>query len=412
MQLEVSLGERVVGLIERLDEGAVQFSFTPQYLSERHRPVLSQFFTDKLRRPVVNERHMPAFFTNLLPEGKLRRLIADAIGARGHEEFRLLARIGEDLPGAVVTRLVGDAGAAPEAAPSREFAGRLRFSLAGVQLKFSMLRGDKGLTLPARGRGGDWILKLPDLELEGVPENEYLVMSWARACDIDVPEFDVFTHADVEGLDARFFPEQSVGFAIRRFDRPLPGTSVHIEDLAQVNGFHPWDKYDDQRELKSRINYETIARQVLTYCGLDDLRALVRRLVFMVLSGNSDAHLKNWSLIYPDGRNARLSPAYDQVATVAYSGLGDDLALPFAGSLAFEDVALDGFRRMGAALRLDPEQVAGWAAEDVVRIMDAWPAQRGRMALDLRYALDQHHARLRGAPGSLLYSVQVASGSV
>lgn len=32
----------------------------------------------------------------------------------------------------------------------------------------------------------------------------------------------------------------------------------------------------------------------------------------------ADMHLKNWSLIYPDGRKPKLAPAYDFVATIAY----------------------------------------------------------------------------------------------
>jgi serine/threonine-protein kinase HipA len=45
----------------------------------------------------------------------------------------------------------------------------------------------------------------------------------------------------------------------------------------------------------------------------------MRRLAFMVLSGNADAHLKNWSLLYPDGVRPRLAPVYDLVSTVMYS---------------------------------------------------------------------------------------------
>lgn len=168
---------------------------------------------------------------------------------------------------------------------------------------------------------------------------------------------------------------------------------------------HPLNKYDDlpePRPLASRLNYESLALQVLTYCGEDDLRQFVRRLVFMVLSGNADAHLKNWSLIYPDGRTPRLSPAYDQVATIAYEDYDRELALPFGGSLEFAAVSRAGFRRLAAALRRDPEALVGWVDEDVARIMDAYAAGIGPLSLRARHALGEHHARLRGAAGSLL----------
>ena len=48
---------------------------------------------------------------------------------------------------------------------------------------------------------------------------------------------------------------------------------------------------------------------------LPSLVECVRRTVFNILCGNDDAHLKNWSLVYRDRRNAVLSPAYDLVCT-------------------------------------------------------------------------------------------------
>lgn len=419
MRLLIHLGEVLVGTLERSDDLRTSLRFADEYLAMPRRPVLGQFFVDKLRRSIEPEPQLPAFFANLLPEGRLRALIVSAIGMREHHDFRLLAHLGRDLPGAIRVSASddGDAAQAPESpeGPRRELGSRLRFSLAGVQLKFSVLQADKQLVLPARGQGGNWLIKLPDREHPGLPENEYAVMSWARDSGIDVPEFNVFTHAETEGIDRQFFPDGTVAFGVRRFDRPAPDQRVHIEDFAQVNGVHPLNKYDDMDgslDIRKRLNYETLALQVLRLCGEADLREFVRRLVFMVLSGNADAHLKNWSLIYPDGRQPRLSPAYDLVATVAYAEHDASLALPFGNSLRFEDVSLEGFRRLGKALRRDPEELARWVVEDTQRIMDCRAVPLRGLGEEGRYALDQHHARLRQAQGSLLYPARVASGGV
>lgn len=418
MKLHVSLGDVAVGTLERTSDLRTVFRFDDEYVALPRRPVLGQFFIDKLRRPLPPEPQLPAFFANLLPEGRLRTLVASAIDAREHHEFRLLAHLGDDLPGAVrVREAEPDAGVrAPEAnpAPRRELGTRLRFSLAGVQLKFSVLRADKQLVLPARGQGGNWLLKLPDPSFPELPENEFFTMQWARDCGIEVPEFAVFTHADTEGIDREFFLTGSLAFGIRRFDRPAPDRRLHIEDFAQVNGIHPLNKYDDQpepRPVSSRFSYESLALQVFRLCGAEDLRQLVRRIVFMVLSGNGDAHLKNWSLLYPDGRRPRLSPAYDQVATVAYPGYGDQLALPFGGSLEFEAVSLAGFRRLARALKLDPAALEQQVRDDVTRAMDARATALVGFPLEMRYRLDEHHARLRRAPDSLLHSAQVKAGA-
>lgn len=417
MLLAVFLNDLEVARLERQGDGRIDFAFLDSYRQRRARPVLSVHYLDKLRAPSLPAHRLPAFFANLLPEpdGPLRRLITQAAGIREQQDLRLLAHLGEDLPGAVRVRLLedsddgghGHAHAHSEpgvAAP--QTGNKLRFSLAGVQLKFSMLRDGKALTLPASGRGGDWIVKLPDLEHERVPENEYAVMTWARESGIDVPEFDIVTHADLIGLpDRRFVRDGELCFAIRRFDRPPAAARVHIEDFAQVNGRYPADKYDEDRPVADRLNYETLANQILTFCGEADLREFIRRLVFVVLSGNADAHLKNWSLYYPDGRTPRLSPAYDMVATIVYAGTSDVLALPFHGSLAFEDVTMAGFRRLAGKLRRDPDEMARWVAEDVARIMDIWSSESRRLAYETRYALEQHHRRLRSAPNTLLGGV-------
>jgi len=78
-----------------------------------------------------------------------------------------------------------------------------------------------------------------------------------------------------------------------------------------VFGLFPDDKY---RGAATRI-----LRHVLwAEPGKPARYDFLRRLVFSVLIGNADMHLKNWSLLYPDRRTPVLSPAYDFVATLPY----------------------------------------------------------------------------------------------
>jgi len=97
----------------------------------------------------------------------------------------------------------------------------------------------------------------------------------------------------------------------------------------------------------------------------------MRRLVFNALIGNADMHLKNWSLIYPDRRSPRLSPAYDFVSTIAY--LPDErMALTFADSKAFSSLSLDQVERFAARAGLPQKSVMDTAKETVVAFADAW----------------------------------------
>lgn len=401
MELLVSLDDVVVGTLARPGRGdAVQFRIHESYRQRPARPVLGQCFEGKLDAPWPRSQQVPAFFANLLPEGALRRMIAETAGVGEDQDMRLLAHLGDDLPGAVRVHVQGDRGT--EEAPSMgecerltSSTAQLRFSLAGVQLKFSMVRDGKGLTLPVSGRGGDWIVKLPDHEFAAVPENEAAMMGWARASGIEVPPFELVPFGSLVGVPERRFSPTTACYAVRRFDRPEPGRRVHIEDFAQVFDIAPVKKYDIH-------NYESIARVVYLVCGLADLREFVRRLVFVVLSGNADAHHKNWSLLYADGRNARLSPAYDLVATVAYPEVKRTLALKFNKSREFGDVSRAGFLRLGGKLGLDPLQVAGWADEDLAHIMSTWEHARTAVSPELRAAVDAHHSELGRSPQSIL----------
>jgi serine/threonine-protein kinase HipA len=100
----------------------------------------------------------------------------------------------------------------------------LRFSLAGVQLKFSGLKRlgkNGGITILASGSGGDWIVKLPSARHADVPENEFASMSLAARLGIDVPEIDLIGIDTIEGLPEGLDLYGKSAYAIRRFDRSV-----------------------------------------------------------------------------------------------------------------------------------------------------------------------------------------------
>jgi serine/threonine-protein kinase HipA len=373
MELRVLLGALEVGIIRTERDGRVEFTFTPQYLAADRRPVLGQYFEDHLDEVHRSQTHLPPFFSNLLPEGGLRELVARRANVHRDREPALLAVLGEDLPGAVVVRRADDTGDGQDerdddleavATPSTEDA--LRFSLAGAQLKFSVLyrAGTRGPTVPIDGRGGNWIAKLPGDTYANVPENEYEMVLWAGRAGITVPEVDLVTVAEVEGLPIQLDPERRV-FLSRRFDRPEPGVRIHQEDFAQVANVRVSARY-------GTLSYAGIAKIVRAVAGEDDLDEVIRRLAFHVLIGNGDAHLKNWSLVYPDGIRARLSPAYDLVATVTYIP-ADKLGLKLSRENRFDHIRVQHFERLADHVGVPRDHVVGLVRSTIQRAMASWP---------------------------------------
>jgi len=358
-----------VGAIHRRD-AFTKFVFDRDYWDRPNRAVLGRWFEDHPRKQPRATNWVPAWFSNLLPEGRLRELIAREQGVDTNREIDLLMRIGADLPGAV--QVVPD----PDAPVDEGFeaaagglvnvpkpSARLRFSLAGMGLKFSMRQEGDRLVLPAHGEDGGWIVKTPDGNYPGLVANEAAVMWLAGEVGIEVPEVHVRHRNQVDELGEGAWPsDEDEAYVVRRFDRTAEGR-VHIEDFAQVLGRFGLG------EGKYRSTVEAVA--AIAYRGRDhaSLREMVRRTVFNLFVGNGDAHLKNWSLIYPDRKIARLSPAYDLVCTAVYPHQAD-LGLPFFGTARLSEISRDHFARLQAALNVD--DVLDVVDEMIERFCQAW----------------------------------------
>jgi len=139
------------------------FAFTDSYLDDRAAPVLSLSMKDSFGNVIPATRptqtKLPPFFSNLLPEGAMRDYLAVRAGVKQVREFFLLSALGADLPGAVIARPSDVGGAPPDSElidneKYRHDSSHLKFSLAGVQLKFSgLVRQGKAVTIPASGMG-------------------------------------------------------------------------------------------------------------------------------------------------------------------------------------------------------------------------------------------------------------------
>jgi serine/threonine-protein kinase HipA len=214
------------------------------------------------------------------------------------------------------------------------------------------------------------------------------MLQWAQKAGIEVPEHQLIPISHIDGLPRGMVFSEVEAFAIRRFDRTSE-RRIHQEDFAQVLGLYPERKY-------KKYNYETIGNIVHAVAGPEAFVEFARRLLFVVLSGNGDAHHKNWSLRYLDGRRASLSPGYDFVFTKAYLG-EDELALNFGGSKSFAGVTFASFRQLALRCGYDDRALADKMEETAVRIREAWTELEPGMPLaaevkaKLRRHLDSVH---------------------
>ena len=381
--LDVLLHGAPVGTLTHVPGDRTLFALSEDYAADEHRPVLGLGFKDRLGELITEFRptrtRLMPFFSNLLPEGRMRTYLAARAGVSEAREFFLLWALGSDLPGAVTVVSAGGE-ARPLDVDDRHEPDRpgradaLRFSLAGVHLKFSAVeKARDGLTIPVRGVGGSWIVKLPSCQFEGVPENEFAMMALARLIGMDVPALKLVDPDAIGNLPRETGAAKGQALAIRRFDRLADGTPVHVEDFAQIFGVYPEDKY-------KRASARNIAG-VIGAEGSDlDIAEFVRRLTFNTLIGNADMHLKNWSLIYPDRRRAALAPAYDFVSTIPYIP-DHEAALGFSRTKRFDRFSEDELSHLAARARLPVKLVLDTARETVALFRQYWNAEKAHLPI-------------------------------
>lgn len=382
-----------VGLLERMEDWVHRFSFDAAWLEMPGRPILGQIFEDRRPHDILTSG-LPCWFAHLLPQGPLRRALERQLADEDADDFDLLRLLGEDLPGAVVAlpaepslrplawkpTLPGHSGTDAE--------GALFFALAGVQWKLSVRDGERGLVVPARGDTGHFIAKFYDPTFPGLPRVEYSTMEWARLSGVSVPHFRLATTAEFPRLPEGIPLGNGDVFLIERFDRAGDGSRVHMEDFGQVLDRPPGD-------AQYSGSYEHIGA-VLAALAPEDARGFCERVAFCAVAGNGDAHLKNWTLLYPDGHSARLSPAYDLVATVVYPRVEDRLALSLASSRSFEDVSERSFEPLARVFGVDFAAVSGWARGIAERTREAYHAHAMDWPLSdaEREQLTRHMARV------------------
>jgi serine/threonine-protein kinase HipA len=164
-----------------------------------------------------------------------------------------------------------------------------------------------------QGEAGSFILKLPSTRHPDLVANEFTGFRLCGALQLDCAPASVISRADADLPEAVPFDQI---LAVKRFDRAADGRRVHMEEFAQVLGYAPKNKYGKGID----VDYTTMLRvlNTLSTRPVQDVREFVGRFVAFILMGNTDAHLKNWALVYPDGRLPQLAPLYDPVCVSAF----------------------------------------------------------------------------------------------
>jgi serine/threonine-protein kinase HipA len=295
------------------------------------------------------------FFEHLGPEGWLRGRQARAGGTSAQDDFGLLLNYGADCIGAVGILKVDETDLSIPAEPNvlEEAAALPGHTISGVQKKLLAFRGERGFEPCIRlADPATHIAKFNREDLPTLVQNESLSLELGREIlgEAEITKAKPAVLAGIEGL----------ALLVERFDR-VGDEKLRLEDFAQILGKPRGREFDG----KYHSSYEEAASAITRFSARAriDLARYYRLVVFNLVLGNADAHLKNFSLLESEG-GLRLSPAYDLINTLVYPGYERTAALELGGGKrAFDTLDRALVETFGVAI--------GLPAQEVTRSLDA-----------------------------------------
>jgi serine/threonine-protein kinase HipA len=192
-------------------------------------------------------------------------------------------------------------------------------------------------------------------------------MKLAEAAGVHIAEYELMPSSAAVDIPSSLLPGPTI-LAVKRFDRLPGGRRIHGEDYAQILGAVGDQKY-------ARGNEETVVNIAKRFSADGQLavQESVRRIVVNYLLGNTDAHLKNWSLIFPKGAEIRLAPAYDIVSMPLVNPRDNVMALKLRGSNDPKLASGEKFQQFAAYVGLTPTQMTRIVRGTVAAAAAAWP---------------------------------------
>lgn len=347
-ELEVWLFADHVGVLA-LVEGRLNFWYSPGWLQQANAvalscslPLQAECFDDHVTRP---------FFAGLLPEGQMRRLIAQRFQVSGQNDLALLDHIGGECAGAVTFLEPGQAFPSPtmddesgnvqwlsdeeviailDELPRRPMlAGKdgLRLSLAGAQDKLPVVFDGDRIGLPLYGAPSSHIMKPAVHAVEDSVANEGFCLALADVMQLKPANSKIHTVGDRQFL------------LVERYDRVANPEGrrqrLHQEDFCQALGVAPEMKYQNEGGPDLAQCFELLRR--VTRPSAPQVLRLLDYVIFNALIGNHDAHAKNFSLLY-SGKAPVLAPLYDTLSTAVYPTLTPKMAMKIGGKYKFSEV--------------------------------------------------------------------------
>lgn len=369
-----------------LEDGRLRFRYNRRWMEQSGVIALSQSLP--LQVQAFDDQDCRPFLAGLLPEGELRRKIAQQCQLSQANDFGLLAAIGGDCAGAVSlaprdqapgpaevewltpTQLITLLAELPQRPMLAQRDG-LRLSLAGAQDKLPVVVEGQRLGLPKGSAASTHILKPAIAAVDNSVTNEAFCMALARRMKLRVADTQILMAGDQRIL------------LVRRYDRHRTGdgawSRLHQEDFCQALTVPPELKYQNEGGPDLQACF-SVLRRATRPCAPEVIR-LLDAVIFNALIGNHDAHAKNFSMLYQQQRGT-LAPLYDLLCTAVYPTLTDKMAMKVSSKYRFTEVQVRHWEQFAKAAELSKAQ----AKKRVTGIAEQLPSCARRLQSEALYS--------------------------
>jgi len=319
--------------------------------------------------PLRSGRITPDIFlpwaANLLPESEQLRTVGQLLGMARSDVVGLLSAIGGDTAGALSIGQPGrtasfqwrpidkseDLERMMEELPNKPFlVGEegVSMSLAGVQTKIAVAIDNKNrVCIPMNGSPSTHILKPDSPRLPGGVQNEAFCLTLARRMKIQAP--NIITNR----------AGQRTYLLVQRYDRSNVADRwrrLHQEDYCQALGKPPSAKYERNQTGVAGPTLKDTFHLTRRYMPGTDVVRLLDMVVFNVLTCNTDAHAKNYSIMIR-GNGISLGPIYDVMCGEVWENITKNLAQRIGGESRGEYLKGIQWKRFARECGLNPSQV-------------------------------------------------------
>lgn len=361
VSIEIEGKQHLVGSIEGINCEDARFRYADEYLcSSGIRPISISL---PLQKEYFSPKDTRCFFEGLLPEGFSRRALASWAKVDESDYLAILEVLGQECLGAICVQ--GKSSDTSEAAyahlseeqvhalasegatKSTELLMETHLSLTGASGKVGLYYDirNKQWYLPKGKAASTHIVKQSHVRLNRIVLNEQLCMLTAKKMGIDVPESFIVNLGEGK--------ETEVLYATQRYDRVLKSGiyigdlqcpyRLHQEDFSQALGIPASEKYEKVNSFYMKKMFQLLNNYSSN--PVEDRLKLWDRIIFNYLIGNTDCHVKNYSLLYsPNLKSIRLAPAYDILCTRIY-GTTNEMSFYIGGTLDITKINRDTFIR-------------------------------------------------------------------